>query len=114
MTNTISLSLHSGLQANASSPAWAEHPRSDQDNSVSVQCCDQFHEGVDITSDYSLAGFHSLDRRHRKARLFGELALINTGERARGAHLGGSDHRAPGWNDVSSRIIGFDAVLLML
>lgn len=114
MTNTIPLSLYSGLQANSPSPAWAKHPRSDQDNSVSVQCCDQLHEGVDISSDHPLAGFHSLDRRHRKARLFGELALIDTGESARRAHLGGSDHRGPGWNDVSSQIIGFGAVLLML
>src|SRR5579871_212143 len=76
------------LQANAATAAGARHPGSDQDNSVSVQCCDQFHQRVDVAADDTLAGFHALDRGNRQAALLRKLALVDSGERTRGTQIG--------------------------
>src|SRR5579872_2020898 len=80
------------LQANAASPAGTEHVLADQNDPALVQSGDQFHEGVDVSSNHAFARFHALNRRHRETRLICELPLIDTCERACSAHLSGSDH----------------------
>ena len=55
---------------------------------------DHLGEGVDHSAHIPLARLHALDRRQRHAGKFGELALVDAGNRARGAHLSGCDHKS--------------------
>ncbi len=52
----------------------------------------QLHQRIDIAADDAVAGFHALDRRHRKVGEPGHLPLIDVQERARGPELIGGDH----------------------
>ena len=54
---------------------------------------DELHQRIHVAADHILARFHALDGRQRQPGRFGELALINAEERARGPELAGGDHR---------------------
>ena len=79
--------------------------RIDQLDPGALERGNQFHQGIDVGADHTVAGFHALDGRHRKIGQFGDLPLIDAQKRARGPELIGGNHggSSPGSEaDISS------------
>jgi hypothetical protein len=55
----------------------------------------QLHQRIDIASDNVLAGFHALNRWHRKPRKLGKLALVDAEQHPGSPQLSRCDHRPP-------------------
>src|SRR6266478_2172203 len=79
-------------QPDTSATSRARDARIDQFDPRSIKRGNQLHERIDVAADHAVAGFHALDRRHRKVRLLSHLPLIDIQERARSPELIGSDH----------------------
>ncbi len=80
------------LEANATSAIGADGLLANQRDSQGIKRANELHQGVDITSDDTLASFHSLDGGDGQIALLGELPLVDAGKGPRGAQLGGCDH----------------------
>ena len=72
--------LTSRFQADAAPALRAGGSLADEFHARAAQRLDQFHQRIDIAANDAVARFHALNGRYRKARQFGELALIDAEE----------------------------------
>ena len=79
-------------KAHPSPAGRARRARIDQFDPGALERGNQFHQGIDVGADHTVAGFHALDGRHRKIGQLGHLPLIDVQKRARGPELIGGNH----------------------
>ena len=89
------------FQPHAAPAAWAGRALADELDAGGIERADQFHQRIDIAADDAIARFHALDRRHRQARKFGQLALVDAEQGSGGPELRGGYH---GW-DIESKAL---------
>ena len=80
------------LEADAAAAGLAGRAFADELDAGGIEGADEPHQRIDVAANDAFARFHALDGGHRQAGKVGKLALVEPGERPRGAKLRGRNH----------------------